>query len=288
MEGEKAKVFVGPDRICYVVPKKLLCERSSYFRPAPTGGLKEANTSESELPNIETNTFEAIVKWMMSGIIEAPQRGRGGVRSFIDERVQLLPIVQIYLAAQFLNNDELREAAARVFRRELVGEERVDPRFGTDELSDRDTGYLYQVSPHSRQKAFLDEKPGFSLELVNLVVKEDLMGDMREIVKKGLVQAVVTGGEFIGIYDKTFEKHPEFALEVIEEMQHSGSSHLCPMNRCEYTRYGFHKLKERRMKEYLYTGDDRHLPRQGGIGRNYRRHAIFKPQAYADKMREMI
>ena len=47
----------------------------------------------------------------MSGIIEAPKKGLGGLRSFIDERVEVLPIVQIHLATQFLNSDELLPVA---------------------------------------------------------------------------------------------------------------------------------------------------------------------------------
>ena len=62
MEGEKAKVYVGPTGVCYVVPKKLLCERFSDFRSVFTGGFKETDASEFELPHIEAKAFEAIVK----------------------------------------------------------------------------------------------------------------------------------------------------------------------------------------------------------------------------------
>lgn len=75
------------------------------------------------------------------------------------------------------------------------------------------------VLPRSNKSPSLDEKPGFSLDLVKLIVEEDFIGDIRGIVRKGLVQAVVTGCEFIGIYGKIFEKHPKSALEVIEGMQ---------------------------------------------------------------------
>lgn len=71
---EKAKVHIGHARVCYVVPKKLLYERSSYFRSVFTGGFEEASASEPELPHIEAETFQPVVKWMMSGIIEVSKK----------------------------------------------------------------------------------------------------------------------------------------------------------------------------------------------------------------------
>ncbi len=59
-------------------------------------------------------------------------------------------------------------------------------------------GYTLEPILNSND-TLLDEQPGFSLDMVNLVVKEDLKGDMREIVKQTLVQAVVTGGEFLQV-----------------------------------------------------------------------------------------
>jgi hypothetical protein len=53
---------------------------------------------------------------MMSGNLANPKKSPGGARSFIDERVNVLPLVRIYFAAQYLALDELRKAAAEVFR----------------------------------------------------------------------------------------------------------------------------------------------------------------------------
>ncbi|ERF71991.1 hypothetical protein EPUS_07461 [Endocarpon pusillum Z07020] len=110
---EKAKVHMGHARICYVVPKKLLYEKSSYFRSVFTGGFEEANASGPELPHIEAETFEPVVKWMMSGIIEVPKKRLGDVCSSIDD-------------------DEQGEAAAGVFRQALVVEEWMDSHTETE------------------------------------------------------------------------------------------------------------------------------------------------------------
>lgn len=131
MDGEKAKVFVGASRICYVVPMKLLCERSKYFRSTFAGGFGEASTGMSEPPDIEAETLESVVKRMISGILETPKKGPGGVRSFIDERVEVLPLVRACLAAQFLDVNKLRKAATRVFQEAVLDGQRDEAKVRT-------------------------------------------------------------------------------------------------------------------------------------------------------------
>lgn len=116
MERDKIDVYVGATRVCYVLPKTLLCEKSGYFRPAFTGGFEETRTGTSKLSLIETDTFQAIIKWMMDGVVESPSKGSDRGRSFVDDRIHLLPLTQIYLAAQFLNISELRKTAAKTFQ----------------------------------------------------------------------------------------------------------------------------------------------------------------------------
>lgn len=120
MDGPKVKVFVGTPRVCYVVAEKLLCEKSPYFRATFTSGFAEASIGATSLPHVETETFEAILKWMMSGMLATPEACPDGEESFIDERVKVLPLVQIYLAAQYLAHKELRKAAVTVFREAVL------------------------------------------------------------------------------------------------------------------------------------------------------------------------
>jgi hypothetical protein len=78
MDGEKVKAFVGVSRACYVVPMKLLCEKSTYFWATFIGGFAEAGTGVSRLPEIDAENSEGILKWMMSGMLATPKKGPGG------------------------------------------------------------------------------------------------------------------------------------------------------------------------------------------------------------------
>lgn len=261
MDGDKVQVHVGPSRTIYVVPKALLCESSSYFRSAFAGDFAEARTGNSELPQIQADTFEAIVKWMMTGFIEAPKVGRGGIRSFIDDRIELLPIVRIYLAAQFLNIDQLMETAVRAFEDATSAKRPIIPMSLTGQQYNSWYHHHTPLSSDPHELGVLEGKPGFSIDFVSLVLEEDQFGNMREIVKKCLVLAVVTGGEFIGTYGKIFERHPGFAMEILEEMQRAWSIHCYTSHpadgenpaarQCEMSRYHFDMLKERREKDSL-------------------------------------
>jgi BTB/POZ domain len=298
MGGDKVQVYAGPTKTCYVVPKKLLCEKSSYFRSAFTGGFEETESGKSELPEIEAETFEAILKWLMSGIIEVPKKVLTAHRSFIDERLELLPLVQTYLGAQFLDLEELRKEAMQAIQKSTIeSQTNVSTRERQNNLStlDRQTNLLtlerqtnlpmrlptasHAFLPRPQDELpdelagceFLDGKPGFSPDLVKLVLERDQNGGLRDIVKKCLGQAFATGGEYVGIYGEVFKSHPSFALEVMEEMQRSRSAHLCPGRPISYyegsiaygggANYPFDKLKERRERECLYTEEDwdRHL-----------------------------
>jgi hypothetical protein len=73
-----------------------------------------------------------------------------------------------------------------------------------------------------------------------------------EAVLKCLVQACITGGEFIGIYAEILGQHPKFAIELLEEMQRSRSrgpiSNGLPGANSGGTVYPFEHLKESRQK----------------------------------------
>jgi hypothetical protein len=230
---------------------KLLCEKSTYFWATFIGGFAEAGTGVSRLPEIDAETSEDILKWMMSGMLATPKKGPGGARSFIDERVKVLPLVRIYLAAQYLVIEELRKAAVRTFQ-EAVWDGKENEASGCDKEVHHPTYHRHSFWPTATMNSFLDHKPGFSQELVKLVVENDSSREMQKIVKKRLVRAVLTGGEHIGIYAEILEKSPEFAPELMKEMQRSPSNHWClrsSADSCGWARHSFEGLKQRPEKE---------------------------------------
>ncbi|THY15521.1 hypothetical protein D6D00_09331 [Aureobasidium pullulans] len=61
---ETVVLIVGPSKEAYTLHKDLLCFYSDFFRAAFNGSFKEATERKIELPDLETNVFEAFQVWL--------------------------------------------------------------------------------------------------------------------------------------------------------------------------------------------------------------------------------
>ncbi|KAF2098500.1 hypothetical protein NA57DRAFT_75742 [Rhizodiscina lignyota] len=57
-------ITVGSEKKAFVVHKDLICHYSKYFKAAFGGNFKEAEEKKSNLPDVETETFEIFVAWL--------------------------------------------------------------------------------------------------------------------------------------------------------------------------------------------------------------------------------
>ena len=70
MRGSEVQIYVGPEKKCYYVPKKLLCESSHYFERRLDGNnSKDRKEHKLWLETDPVNYFEFILEYMMIGKI---------------------------------------------------------------------------------------------------------------------------------------------------------------------------------------------------------------------------
>ena len=69
-EGPRVDVYVGPEKKHYRLPKKMLCENSSYFDQCFNGSFIEGQTQSLQLKEDKVELFEIILKLMYTGKVE--------------------------------------------------------------------------------------------------------------------------------------------------------------------------------------------------------------------------
>ncbi|KAI9703687.1 MAG: hypothetical protein M1836_007457 [Candelina mexicana] len=71
LSGSKVDVYVGPNRVHFQLPKDVLCRQSSYFDKALNGDFREGKEQRLELPHEDVKTFKRLLKWMLTGRLDA-------------------------------------------------------------------------------------------------------------------------------------------------------------------------------------------------------------------------
>jgi hypothetical protein len=72
------KVIIKVEDKEYELPKKLLCDASSFFDRAFNGNFKEGNEQKMELKETTKTCFELAIQWMFSGKIILPEACKRG------------------------------------------------------------------------------------------------------------------------------------------------------------------------------------------------------------------
>ncbi|KAI9787297.1 MAG: hypothetical protein M1835_002816 [Candelina submexicana] len=71
LSGSKVDVHVGPNRVHFQLPKDILCRQFSYFDKALNGDFREGEEQRLELPDEDVKTFRELLKWMLTGRLDA-------------------------------------------------------------------------------------------------------------------------------------------------------------------------------------------------------------------------
>lgn len=67
VQGPRVEIFVGKERKLFTAPKALLCYYSKVFDRCFNGNFKEAQTQKLELPEDNSECFEALLLFMLQG-----------------------------------------------------------------------------------------------------------------------------------------------------------------------------------------------------------------------------
>jgi BTB/POZ domain len=65
--GPMVKVFVGPEKVLFSIPKAILCHHSQYFERALNGPYTESQQQQVILDEDKVEAFQLITQWMYSG-----------------------------------------------------------------------------------------------------------------------------------------------------------------------------------------------------------------------------
>ncbi|KAI4133198.1 MAG: hypothetical protein LQ347_002264 [Umbilicaria vellea] len=67
-------IYVGPERVHYHLPLKLLAHYSPFFDRAFNGSFKEGSTKRMDLLADDVPAFNILVRWLYTGQVESPKR----------------------------------------------------------------------------------------------------------------------------------------------------------------------------------------------------------------------
>ncbi|THY65105.1 hypothetical protein D6C98_00501 [Aureobasidium pullulans] len=73
ISGPVARIVVGSQAEEFLIPKKILCASSTYFKAALTGQFMEGNTQKIVLDDTDAEVFRTFVAWLYQGHLKSSE-----------------------------------------------------------------------------------------------------------------------------------------------------------------------------------------------------------------------
>lgn len=216
MNSEKCNVFVGSEQTQFVVPYDVLCYTSAFFRHNIISTPGQHARMEIKLADITCEAFDAVLECAISGFIrDVHQRGRDSQdwKLLLDkhwnnlppleERMNLMPAMEIYLAAEKLQMELVREEAMAL----------IEMAF----LEDKDRWLdLFASHPELSFKM----RPGLSLTLLqDLLARTTPNSGLWHLLCVNMANSVMEGYDRVGNYRECLILQPKFAFDLLGVMQ---------------------------------------------------------------------
>jgi hypothetical protein len=214
MSGEKCSVLVGPQEIKFIVPADSLRTESDF----PERWL---HWKEVKLPDISSETFAAIVDCLITGEIREHHHLLGNGKNwqyspesewathrFLDDRINILPLVEILLLA----GDELG-----LFEVNLAASLATAAAVEEDKSRWREWRYIRSRIGKASAESI---SPGFSTRFHEaLVVKAAANAELGNFLYTQIAPMIVKNEDLAVFYQRCMVKHPEFAAELLDMME---------------------------------------------------------------------
>ncbi|PVH80944.1 hypothetical protein DL98DRAFT_372884, partial [Cadophora sp. DSE1049] len=68
------KIYVGPEKECWVIHEDLICNKSKYFRSAFQGGFAESANKSIHIEDEDPKVFKFVVEWLYNGPLRCELR----------------------------------------------------------------------------------------------------------------------------------------------------------------------------------------------------------------------
>lgn len=99
-----SELFIGPEKIRYVVHKDVLCNQSPFFSAALNGHFIEGETQQLDLPDCDIKTFDHVILWLYQQRLEPLSY------FFKDGKATYFTLLDLYATADQLDIEGLRNA----------------------------------------------------------------------------------------------------------------------------------------------------------------------------------
>jgi BTB/POZ domain len=99
-----SEIFVGPEKIRYVVHKDVVCSQSPFFSAALNGRFIESSSQQLELPDCDAKAFDHVILWLYQSRLEPLEY------FFKDKKPTYFTLLDLYATADQLDIEGLRNA----------------------------------------------------------------------------------------------------------------------------------------------------------------------------------
>ena len=86
------KIYVGAEKVCWVIHEDLICNKSSYFRGAFRGGFIESANKSIHLEDEDPSIFKIVVEWLYNGSIQCKDWHKFGEELYLLRWYKLIAV----------------------------------------------------------------------------------------------------------------------------------------------------------------------------------------------------